>query len=87
MMRDSEGEINYLLRVLQLYSNKTSTGNFIREILACLIIIFVIIIPLILKIRSLMRKFNEDREFDYETGESLTSSRETLRVPENGGVE
>jgi hypothetical protein len=49
--------------------------------------VFLVVIPLIIKIRTMMRKFNANREFEYEAGVSLTASQITLRVPENGGVE
>ncbi|KAG5669303.1 hypothetical protein PVAND_017191 [Polypedilum vanderplanki] len=62
-------------------------GNFIRELIACLIIIFLVVIPLIIKIKSLMKKFNINRDIEYEAGMSLTASQITLRVPVNGGVE
>jgi hypothetical protein len=91
-MSEGEGEWRTLggdgdreVRLLIIFD---SPGHFARELVACLIIVFLVFIPLIIKIRMLMRKFNANtRPYEYDAALSLTASQITLRVPENGGVE
>ncbi|CAG9811936.1 unnamed protein product [Chironomus riparius] len=66
---------------------RSEKEKFFREVIAYLFIIFLIIIPLILKIKHLLRNFNTNHSIDLENGSSSRSSELTLWVPENGGVE
>lgn len=65
------------------------SDKFVSEVLAYLFIIFFIIIPLLLKMKVWLERYERSPlvEVDLERGLCASVSQVTLRVPENGGVE
>lgn len=63
------------------------SGGFVSEVLAYLFIGFFIVIPLLIKMKVCLAKYENPMECDCEAGIERSISQQTLRVPENGGVE
>ena len=65
------------------------SGNLDTEVIfACLFIFFLVVLPIMVKIKCYLDKFKNLSDLDVENGIIYRSiSTVTLRVPENGGVE
>lgn len=63
----------------QNFIKNSHTENFIKELFAFLFIFLLVIIPLILKLKIMMGKFNTDHVIDLERS-SLRPSSTTLWV-------
>lgn len=66
-----------------------SSGRFTAEVFAYLCITLFIIVPLILKIKVCLARYDVllENKMDLEAGLEEAISQLTLRVPENGNVE
>jgi hypothetical protein len=64
--------------------------EFFKEILAYIFIGLFVILPIILKLKKWISRYENNTgviEMEIDILTSISSSEMTLRVPENGGVE
>jgi hypothetical protein len=59
----------------------------IEVVIAFLFICFLVIVPLVIKVKICLKKYENVSDCDLEMGLHRSVSQLTLRVPENGGVE